>query len=1262
MKKMIKSALALVAAVVLGSSAWAADLDESCDVTMTVGVTSNMLAKLNVADADKANWVLHSSDKTIATVEWAKDGDKNVVAITSVANGQAEVVARSPEDVEYTFNVYVSTVEMEKSIKAASETNPNDKSNATIRVVTHVDCGKTDRTPRVLFIGSLCGKHSLKQETVEGAMKAIVKKATVDWFFFDNGKSDYNNVTCKNGYHGTFEQSDDGSTVKNLPSVGNTSDTKHCNLKAYLSTITNCLDIASDGWQQYDFVVLEFDSDRLLEYYDHDEALEKRAARCLKKFYEKHLVLWLLDNEPSDNPWGKGDESTPWWTPTTYTKNGAAAVGGKWNGYVALFDPETYFDKANGERYVSFETKSGTTYYKANRINEQVMYNNSEDVIDAINKYMKFPSFAAEAADKVVTAGGTMSIPTETGSVTLWNWTGKDDPVADDYMADDTGWEKETDTKKQPKVDGDQVTCVVSNLNGSTWQKLEIKVRTTPEFMAAAIADAKGDQKFCKSNGDGTFDVNPNNGDATMELSRSLDGKKQGTLATGAAAAANAWIVELPEFAFTVSAVNRSYNGASTNVTVSVTDKDSGKPLVASYYKLAYSTDGGTTWTTNTVDNFYAAFKDVVDTTVAVKVVIIGDDTYKPSDESKSATLKITPLTVTVKAGNGSKTYDSKAADLSATTWSFSGKFADGEQDDIEALISAGITNKQGKTTAFVLKDGSVNAGTYDITTNKVLTANKNYNVNFTPGTFVITPAQINVYDNQPATGSLPSMTKPYAYARDVVVITNDVAGGFKGANITVVMDLFGNDEQSVTPNYESDVTDLVYQQKVSCTLSGNSNYILPTNVWAYVTVKERVTEIDKANAGSWNPGKTSTTDAALAAVAKATVAKKGWKDHQITADAKLVVTAVANLQPAEQDVVKKETETVEKKFKSDFSNYDLFNSECVDVKVQYIEEFDDATPRTVENLSSVGDTRIAFTVNFADTDNLVAVYHCHGTACTKLKKVSSLGSSKNVYKVGKGAVTIQLSEFSRIFFETGAKKVVPPPKGCQPQATPVEETAWIYEWKFTGKTTDGVKIAGYEIAGAGNCKPGRTITVADEAIRVPSTLKIQGYTAKCVPACEDISTADFAGDGEVFWLTKPFKGAFDVTSGLSGLEGHVIAKSGNKYELAGRFSGADGDAGEFYDFVFAGIGSYSKSKLRVSSVSGNFAGFMAAPHYHKYDTNLAGCPEAQIWNCDQSAYAGAPETVAFGKWSMKYLSTASKKYLKDGTRPKAKNGAKWHN
>ena len=225
----------------------------------------------------------------------------------------------------------------------------------------------------------------------------------------------------------------------------------------------------------------------------------------------------------------------------------------------------------------------------------------------------------------------------------------------------------------------------------------------------------------------------------------------------------------------------------------------------------------------------------------------------------------------------------------------------------------------------------------------------------------------------------------------------------------------------------------------------------------------------------------------------------------------------------------------------------------------------------------------------------------------------------------------------------------------CKPGKDEPIEDAWVYTWKFTGKTTTGVLIS-YTISPSGNCKPGKG-GVYGCAIRVPSALNIQGYTYKCLPCCDGYT--ELADDGEVFWTTKPQKELFEITDkkkvftkGITIDFGHVIGKKARDFELLGEFGAPTQDSGELYDFVFAGLGKYDLKNTRFSSVSGNFAGVKINPHYLKYDEKLGGCPDADYWVCDGSAYAGKPTdpTVAYGSWSAKLNSSASKKFLKSGT------------
>ena len=218
----------------------------------------------------------------------------------------------------------------------------------------------------------------------------------------------------------------------------------------------------------------------------------------------------------------------------------------------------------------------------------------------------------------------------------------------------------------------------------------------------------------------------------------------------------------------------------------------------------------------------------------------------------------------------------------------------------------------------------------------------------------------------------------------------------------------------------------------------------------------------------------------------------------------------------------------------------------------------------------------------------------------------------------------------------------------CQPGKMEVLEDAWVYTWKFTGKTTTGVLVS-YTISESGNCKPGGGGVEAC-AIRIPSSLNIQGYTYKCLPCCGGFT--ELADDGEVFWTTKPQKELFEVTDpkkpftkGLTIEFGHVIGKKAKDFELLGTFDAPTADSGENYTFTFAGLGKYDLKNTRFSSVSGNFAGKQTPPRYNGKINNVA-CPPADYWDCQTLDFAGAPEdpSVAFGTWSVKYNAAYSKK------------------
>ena len=205
-------------------------------------------------------------------------------------------------------------------------------------------------------------------------------------------------------------------------------------------------------------------------------------------------------------------------------------------------------------------------------------------------------------------------------------------------------------------------------------------------------------------------------------------------------------------------------------------------------------------------------------------------------------------------------------------------------------------------------------------------------------------------------------------------------------------------------------------------------------------------------------------------------------------------------------------------------------------------------------------------------------------------------------------------------------------------------DSAWAYKWKFSGKTTKAVVMT--------------CVDNAQYVTRTATSLKIQGWSLYCDPVCGDFESAEAL---EIFWQTKPSKVLFADGSGVTFEVGNIIGKKGKEYEAAGEavFTGIDGVTG--YDLFFAGLGKYDTKKTRVSSIKGNFAGIAKAPQVKVgKDTDCITAPTkiSKVWEC-----CGCPtqdaDSVAFGKWSVKYNKSYAKKYGK-GTLDAAKLLPSW--
>lgn len=209
----------------------------------------------------------------------------------------------------------------------------------------------------------------------------------------------------------------------------------------------------------------------------------------------------------------------------------------------------------------------------------------------------------------------------------------------------------------------------------------------------------------------------------------------------------------------------------------------------------------------------------------------------------------------------------------------------------------------------------------------------------------------------------------------------------------------------------------------------------------------------------------------------------------------------------------------------------------------------------------------------------------------------------------------------------------------CAPTTPVAKDAAWVYQWKFTGKTTAGKKAAA-KGTNQSACQPGTPGAAC--AYRAKASLKIQGYTYACNPGCGSDAFETFAEALEVFYMTKPWKAS--MAGGVSTELSHIIGSNKKQYEAAGIAQFTEEAEGVKYALTYAGLGKYDVKNSRVSSVSGNFAGVASQAWAYNLKKDL--CIKAGYWDCATLALVCDGETVAYGKFSAKFKKSASKKYV----------------
>lgn len=195
----------------------------------------------------------------------------------------------------------------------------------------------------------------------------------------------------------------------------------------------------------------------------------------------------------------------------------------------------------------------------------------------------------------------------------------------------------------------------------------------------------------------------------------------------------------------------------------------------------------------------------------------------------------------------------------------------------------------------------------------------------------------------------------------------------------------------------------------------------------------------------------------------------------------------------------------------------------------------------------------------------------------------------------------------------------------------PVGSCALVYDVQVTLKTTVPIYMSG-------------STTVCGEAQaaacwRKPGSASWKGFISAC--ACDCLS---FLGGSIYLWDVKNQQTLADGTGTLTWEVFNLIGPK--KLDVEGFWSLNDQVTGaEVYG---AGFGKWDAKNARLTSISGNVVAKLTPPACATGD-----CAASVAFPCSILITQGTESfTIAYGTWSMRYNSAASKKYAASTTLP----------
>lgn len=197
------------------------------------------------------------------------------------------------------------------------------------------------------------------------------------------------------------------------------------------------------------------------------------------------------------------------------------------------------------------------------------------------------------------------------------------------------------------------------------------------------------------------------------------------------------------------------------------------------------------------------------------------------------------------------------------------------------------------------------------------------------------------------------------------------------------------------------------------------------------------------------------------------------------------------------------------------------------------------------------------------------------------------------------------------------------------------------YKLSLSGKTT-----VAYTKAYKAPTEDGCGETKVTDCFRKPGSFKVNGYIYAVQDPedgpCGETGCACFTFEDfdTIFWDGKKV----EVTDDFLITQLDLIGHDAKKAEMVATFG----------NLTLAGFGTYDVKKLELKSVSGNFAGTLAAPKCLDCTPETcdepADCEETPALSftlCELSTETPEENTAAFGKWTLKADKSAAKKLAK---------------